>query len=391
MLHELMGWDWLFVSMPYGEPWRDRRRLFLQHFRNVALYRPPQVKFVGRALVQLLDNPENFFKIIEDMAGGMSISLAYGLNVKDNNDPFVDLALRAFQTGLDSSFPGAFLVDVIPWLKYVPEWVPGARFKKTAKGWRKLQNDFHELPLLRTAYPSLTSLSMAQLGDSVDNEQLSVIKDSAGMLYGGATDTTVSSMTMFIVAMLSYPEVQKRAHDELDRVLEGRMPDFGDEQNLPYISAVHKEVLSGFPHQLTEDDVYEGYHIPKGSVVMANSWAMLHNEDDYPDPSSFKPERFLTKDGKLNPTVRDPGLMAFGFGRRICPGAQLARSILWLWIVSFLTNFEVSSPLDENGEPFEPSIEYQANSVTFHPHPFKCTIKPRSKASEEMVRGFTDV
>lgn len=42
---------------------------------------------------------------------------------------------------------------------------------------------------------------------------------------------------------------------------------------------------------------------------------MLHNEEDYPEPSVFKPERFI-KDGKLDLNVRDPALMAFGFGRR---------------------------------------------------------------------------
>ena len=42
---------------------------------------------------------------------------------------------------------------------------------------------------------------------------------------------------------------------------------------------------------------------------------MLHNEDDYPDPAVFKPERFL-KDGKLDPDIRDPSMIAFGFGRR---------------------------------------------------------------------------
>ena len=93
--------------------------------------------------------------------------------------------------------------------------------------------------------------------------------------------------------------------------------------------------LAGIPHQLTENDVYEGYHIPKGSFVFANSWyvsnilhcrnilnvsffcrAMLHDEELYPDPSFFKPERFLTKDGRLNRDVRDPSMVAFGFGRR---------------------------------------------------------------------------
>lgn len=74
------------------------------------------------------------------------MSLAYGLHVQDTDDPFVDLATRAIQSVAHAGAPGAFLVDFIPWLKYVPEWVPGAGFKKTARVWRKLQEDVRELP-----------------------------------------------------------------------------------------------------------------------------------------------------------------------------------------------------------------------------------------------------
>ena len=42
---------------------------------------------------------------------------------------------------------------------------------------------------------------------------------------------------------------------------------------------------------------------------------MLNNEADYPDPSSFKPERYI-KNGQLDPNIQDPALIAFGFGRR---------------------------------------------------------------------------
>ena len=62
--------------------------------------------------------------------------------------------------------------------------------------------------------------------------------------------------------------------------------------------------------------MYDGYFIPKGSIILANAWSMLRNEDEYgPDPDAFNPERFL-KDGKLNLDVRDPSNMAFGYGRR---------------------------------------------------------------------------
>ena len=111
---------------------------------------------------------------------------------------------------------------------------------------------------------------------------------------------------------------------------------------------------------------------------------MLHDEVVYPDPSTFKPERFLTRDGRLDPAVRDPSLIAFGFGRRfviylpaselsvipllftcrICPGSHVALSMLWLWAASFLATYSISPAIDEEGASVEPSIEYESSSIT---------------------------
>ncbi len=93
--------------------------------------------------------------------------------------------------------------------------------------------------------------------------------------------------------------------------------------------------IAAVPHYLTKDDEYKGYHIPKGALMIGNAWWVYfrtfcllpgniylcmsgrcsHDEDDYPDPMAFRPERFL-KEGKLDTSVRDPSQMAFGFGRR---------------------------------------------------------------------------
>jgi len=80
--------------------------------------------------------------------------------------------------------------------------------------------------------------------------------------------------------MLLNPEAQTKAQDELDRVVgPNRLPDFSDQQDLPYIRAVCKEVLRwqpatplGVPHRTTEDDEYRGMRIPKGATVIANQW-----------------------------------------------------------------------------------------------------------------------
>ena len=77
--------------------------------------------------------------------------------------------------------------------------------------------------------------------------------------------------------------------------------------------------MAGIPHLLKEDDMYRGYHIPKGSIVMGNVWGITHDPAKYPDPFAFKPERYLAADGSFDCSTNDPSRYVFGFGRRCAP------------------------------------------------------------------------
>jgi cytochrome P450 len=120
--------------------------------------------------------------------------------------------------------------------------------------------------------------------------------------------------------------VQTRAQAELDSVLGSpddpsfRLPTFEDRAAFPYLDALIKEALRwapsvalGMPHATTEEDVYRGWRIPKRSIVIVHAYAMNRDEEVYPDPYKFDPERFIEKEGRLPQT--DP-VGTFGFGRR---------------------------------------------------------------------------
>lgn len=123
--------------------------------------------------------------------------------------------------------------------------------------------------------------------------------------------------------MVLYPDVQHKAQAEIDAVVgPHRLPNFSDRQSLPYITAVMKEVTRwhsaaplGLPHFINVDDEYNGYHIPKGSIVLGNTWGILHDPRTYAEPMEFKPERYFV-DGKLDYSSNDPGRFSFGYGRR---------------------------------------------------------------------------
>ena len=76
----------------------------------------------------------------------MSLSWSYGIEIKPTDDPYIHLAETAIKSLSTAASFGAFFVDVIPILKYVPEFVPGAGFQKKARVWRKLQEDYREKP-----------------------------------------------------------------------------------------------------------------------------------------------------------------------------------------------------------------------------------------------------
>ena len=90
-------------------------------------------------------------------------------------------------------------------------------------------------------------------------------------------------MVGFFAAISRNPGVQAKARAELDAVVgPDRLPTFSDRPKLPYVNAIMKETLRwhvsaplGLPHFTTEDDEYNGYHIPRGSVVLANLWCVL--------------------------------------------------------------------------------------------------------------------
>ncbi|KAF8193881.1 cytochrome P450 [Mycena galopus ATCC 62051] len=168
-------------------------------------------------------------------------------------------------------------------------------------------------------------------------------------------------------------------------------PDSSDEFNqvrelVHEVLRWHSVAPLSVAHAVMEDDIYRGYRIPAGAIVVPNSWAILHDEATYgPQTDQFIPERWLTKDGKINTEMRDSS-PAFGFGRRICPGRDMAQWSVWICAASILATFDISKSVDEKGVPIEQSGEYTSGLLCY-PIPHQCDIVPRSEAARDMIRA----
>ena len=169
--------------------------------------------------------------------------------------------------------------------------------------------------------------------------------------------------------MMAYPEIQRRAQDELDAVVgRFRPPTFADAPNLPYIQAMVKESLRwraalplGIPHITTEDDWYEGMFIPKGTMCLANLWQCNRDPTAYGDDAAdFNPGRFLDEYGRLIPgpiETRGDGHSTYGFGRRACVGKHAANDSLFISMATILWAMRLECPRDESGKEVAFDIE----------------------------------
>ncbi|KZV94637.1 cytochrome P450, partial [Exidia glandulosa HHB12029] len=404
MMGDLMGWQWNTALMN-GDRWRAHRRILHHYLHEAKEYRHVHARAVVQMLQAFLHTPEDFYQHVRRWAAASTLPISHGIDVTvdETGDHWIKLADEAIDTIAAAGLPGTWAVDWVPALKYLPEWIPGAGFQRKAKEWSKLAVQMRDATFdlvqsqIRSGMaPPSVAAELSQNGFAGEPVPEEVTRNVAGVVYLGGADTIVSLVQSFIYSMVLNQEEQHLAQAEIDRVVgQDRLPEYSDKESLPYVNAVILEVYRlypsiplGAPHCPLEEDVYMGMHIPKGATVIANSWGILRNEEIYPEPNSFIPERFL-KGGRLDPTVPDPRIPVFGWGRRVCVGRPVAEASIWLAIASILACFSITLAKDEHGNDCLPKLQLRSGSIT-SPRPFPCRIAPRSPALKQLVLTASD-
>ncbi|KAI0748777.1 cytochrome P450, partial [Daedaleopsis nitida] len=334
-------YQWNFSFMPYNKRSRMFRRAFSEKYSTPAAMRSfydsqraVGIKFLG----SVLRDPDGIFHHVALRVTRLILDVTYGIEAESNQDPFVKTAEAVMATNALSLSAVMWFLNPMTILKYIPDRLGGSALPLK---WQAECNALRNKPYAHVqnalaqglARPSYVASLIQEMSPQPGSDEEAVIRDTSAIAYGAATDTIIVTSQIFLLAMVLNPDVQRRAQEELDRVVGSvRLPDYADRAQLPYISAVLKEVIrwhpagpAGVPHLLTQDDVYKGYHIPAGAMVSGNIWGLLHDPERYPDPMEFRPERFL-RDGVFDCSgTNDPSRYAFGFGRRAVPGDSSRR------------------------------------------------------------------
>ncbi|PIL37686.1 cytochrome P450 [Ganoderma sinense ZZ0214-1] len=403
---KLAGLDSLFVLKQYGLQWRQHRRAFHLSFGidRVANHRPIQLHSARRLLSRLLTSPHNIQENISMLVTDSAMASVYGIDAA-SDDPECEMAkmietLREFVEPL--LLPGGYALEIFPFLRHLPSWLPGMHMKRTVEdGRRVVQGALDKLDSLSTAANregrAMDSMMTRLLADcGADEGQEAAAKEMNQHVTAttvlASSETTQAAMEVFFLAAAMHPACQKAAQAELDAVVgPDRLPEFSDYGRLPYVRAFVKELTRwhvslpmGVPHMTVEDDECNGYFIPAGTIVNVNLWAFSRDPDEYPDPDAFRPERFLGD----NLPPRDPADYVFGFGRRVCPGRHFAAASLFIYCAALLHVFDIMPPKDEDGNTLV--LEYSPrDSLVSHVEVYDYIVKPRSAKAQSLVADLS--
>ncbi|KAJ7044580.1 cytochrome P450 [Mycena alexandri] len=397
------------TGSPYGDKWRQHRRLAMQFLTPKAIESFDHVlDYEASILVRSLYNESKQGSLPLDAASycgryalNNMLTISFGTRTDSSSSPLVERAIEHAMEFMELTGPWSNAIDFIPALQWIPTRMR-SRGRKLHKDHIEVYGDMYLAVKARMdsgeIVPECLARTLIETGEKekLDWEDMCML--TAVFTLGGVHSTS-GLLQWFLALIPSYPDIQAKAHEELDRVVgRDQWPHAEDEVRLPYIRAIIKEVQRihspswmGTPHCSSEDYEYNGMFIPKDTVIVLNLFTMHHNEERYPDPYAFNPDRYLGDDlscaesAKLgDPMKRDH--WAFGGGRRICPGLVVAERELFLAISRILWTFNV------HALPTEPiSLEEYEGMSGRTPMPFKVRFEPRHEGVHEAVAGIEEL
>ncbi|KAG2050656.1 cytochrome P450 [Suillus hirtellus] len=352
------------VFSPLGDRFRRMRRALHSHLQPKAaeVYQSLQMSHASNTVLGILDDPHNFQNHVITYAATTIMKVAYGKTTPTSaTDPDV-VALRRriwFSQRAMLMYPGTYLVNAIPWLKYLPWYA------------RDLKQEFEREKKLNIGRLDLVKEKMQKdvdIGPSftrymLENDHLYGLTETemaflSGTFFAAGSSTTFLAICAVLLAAARFPEEQAKVQAELDAVI-GRhqAPTFADQESLPRLRAFISEALRWRPpapngaYRTNRDTAHqENYCIPAGTTLHADHWSISRDPDVYPEPEEFKPQRWIDDQGRLRDDLK---FFVYGFGRRVCPGQHVANrsvfinSLLILW--AFRLTLDPTKPLNDIG------------------------------------------
>ncbi|KAF4620163.1 hypothetical protein G7Y89_g14658 [Cudoniella acicularis] len=390
MASGIMSGSCRILLMPYSDRWRAIRKVMhtILNTQNKQLFAPFQDLESKHLLYDYLHNPDQWYVANQRYANSVIMSVVFGKRFELNHPDTREL-LETSTEILQALQPGASLVDTLPILNKLPTflqwWRPrGLRAQeKCKKVYRREVEDLKariEAGTARDCY-ALQYMKTPEAHKYGETQFLF----SLGSIMEAGSDTSRIAISQVIAAAALDKRWVNTLRSHLDLVCGSkaeRLPQFSDRPSLPYMSAVAKEAMRwrpmaqiGFPHMLIQDDEYEGYKFPAGTMFTWNALTIALNEEEFEDPMRFWPERFMDED--VGNVLK--GHLSFGPGRRQCSGYHVGDTNVWIAVARLMYCFDFE-PVE--GKPID---TIHSNWLEYRHAPIAVTIKVRSPAHAALI------
>ncbi|XP_062990634.1 cytochrome P450 2D14-like [Elgaria multicarinata webbii] len=326
----------------------------------------------------LIDPHDIIFKAV----GNIICSLTLGDRFEYTDETFLRLIhlVDVIMKGLTGILPQ--ILSGVSWLSYLPG--PHRKVQKQYDEFSIIIQEFvneHKKTRDPTCPRDLIDAFLDEIDKAKGNPESCFHEQNICCLVfdllAAGIETTSSTILWGLQYLVLYPEVQKRVQEEIDRVIgEVNSPRMEDQPNMTYTSAVIHEIQRyadvvpfPLPYHTWKDTEVGNFVIPKDTTVFNHLSAVLKDETMWEKPREFYPEHFLDANGKL---VKREAFLPFSTGRHACPGEQLAKMELFIFMTSLLQHFSFCVP-----ENCPRPKEERVFALTVSPSAFQISAIPR--------------
>ncbi|XP_069587683.1 cytochrome P450 2D17-like isoform X1 [Ranitomeya imitator] len=386
-MFEHLGFNNGIAFTGYGQHWKEQRRFALYTLRNFGMGKKSmeerireEASYLCSAFQANEGRPFDPFMVITNAVSNVICSIMFGDRFEYSDSSFQRMIYLLKETFELETKPITQLYKIFPWLMKVPG--PHQKLFTIQRTYldflraiiqkhRETWDPASRRDFIDAFFEEIEKNKDSPTSSFTEETLLMVIAD----LFVAGTDTTSNTLRWSLLMMLLHPHIQKKVHEEIDRVIgSDRVPTIEDQSKMPYTSAVIHEVQRygnilpiALLHMTYRNTNIQGFDIPKGITIVPNLTSVLKDKSIWKKPFQFYPEHLMDSEGNF---VKNEVFIPFSAGRRICVGEPLARMNLFIFFTSLLQHFEFCIPDDQPFPRHDPVFTF-----SYNPHPFQvcCT------------------